>query len=140
MPGALAQGQNPVPSVAILQGLWTGHQRAVRETLSGESPAIGRVDVLTSWQKAVGRYFAGLWNLLLRSRQARPVAVCQEARRTIHPGRERPHQALAYRTPGQVFEDEPPTRRISQRSAGLSSGLVIHHPAGDSLNLASLLS
>ena len=53
--------------------------------------------------------------------------------------RERPHQALDYRTPGQVFDEGQPVRYMSQQSAGLSPGLVIRHPAGDSLNLASLL-
>jgi len=53
--------------------------------------------------------------------------------------RERPHQALDYRTPGQVFEEGQPRTHIPQPSTGLSSGLVIQYPAGDSLNLASLL-
>jgi len=54
--------------------------------------------------------------------------------------RERPHQALGYRTPGELFVEEPTVRCVPQPSIGLSSGLVIHHPAGDSLNLAPLLS
>ncbi len=54
--------------------------------------------------------------------------------------RQRPHQALGYRTPGQVFEAEPTVKCVPQPSTGLSSCSVIHHPAGDSLNLASLLS
>ncbi len=53
--------------------------------------------------------------------------------------RERPHQALDDRTPGQVFDEGKPGRHLPQPSAGLSSGLVIQYPAGDSLNLASLL-
>ena len=54
--------------------------------------------------------------------------------------RERPHQALGYRTPGQMFEEEPTVRCVSQPSTGLSSGLALHHPAGHSLSFASLLS
>ena len=53
--------------------------------------------------------------------------------------RERPHQALDYRPPGQVFEEGQLARHIPQPSTGLSSGLVIPYPAGDSLNLASVL-
>ncbi len=34
--------------------------------------------------------------------------------------RERPHQALDYRTPGQVFDEGQPVRYMSQPSAGLS--------------------
>ena len=54
--------------------------------------------------------------------------------------RERPHQTLGYRTPGQVFEEGQPARQMRQQWTGFSSGLVLQHPAGDSLNLASLLS
>ena len=46
---------------------------------------------------------------------------------------------LGLRTPGQVFEEGQPGRHIPQPSTGLSSGLVIPYPAGDSLNLASVL-
>ncbi len=54
--------------------------------------------------------------------------------------RERPHQALGYRTPGQVFEEGRPSRWLPDRAEALSSSKVASDiPAGDSLNLAPLL-
>ncbi len=54
--------------------------------------------------------------------------------------RERPHQALGYRTPGQVFEEGRPNRWLPDRAEALSSSEVVSDiPAGDSLNLATLL-
>ena len=69
-----------------------------------------------------------------------------EARRGIKAylefyNRERPHQALGYQTPGQVFEEGRPKRWLSDRAEALSSSEVASDiPAGDSLNLASRLS
>ena len=55
--------------------------------------------------------------------------------------RERPHQALGYRTPGQVFEEEPQWRCLQDQQVVLPSGIeTLPKVAGDSLNLASLLS
>ena len=55
--------------------------------------------------------------------------------------RERPHQALGYRTPGQVFEEEQPRRCLQdQEPVLLSSSKTLPQVAEDSLNLASLLS
>jgi len=54
--------------------------------------------------------------------------------------RERPHQALGYQTPGQVFEEGRPSRCLPDRAEALSSSKVASDiPAGDSLNLAPLL-
>ena len=55
--------------------------------------------------------------------------------------RERPHQALGYRTPGQVFEEEQPRRCLqNQEPILLSSSETLPQVAEDSLNLASSLS
>ena len=55
--------------------------------------------------------------------------------------RERPHQALGYRTPGQVFEEEQPTRCLQEQEVVVPSGTeTLPQAAEDSLNLASLLS
>ena len=54
--------------------------------------------------------------------------------------RERPHQALGYRTPGQVFEEEQPTRCLQEQEVVVPSGTeTLPQAAEDSLNLASLL-
>ena len=69
-----------------------------------------------------------------------------EARRGISAyldfyNRECPHQALGYRTPGQVFQEEPQWRCLQHRTVVLLSGIESFPlVAGDSLNLASLLS
>ena len=69
-----------------------------------------------------------------------------EARRGIDAyldfyNRERPHQALGYRTPGQVYQDDQAEREVAAQEAGLPSTVVIPNPgAGDSLNLAPMLS
>ena len=53
---------------------------------------------------------------------------------------ERPHQALAYRTPGQVFQKEGSRRCLPEHPAALSSGPGLQDiPAVDSLILASSL-
>ncbi len=68
-----------------------------------------------------------------------------EARRGIEAylefyNRERPHQALGYQTPGQVFNEGRPNRYLPDRALALSSSEVVSDiPAGDSLNLAPLL-
>ncbi len=55
--------------------------------------------------------------------------------------RERPHQALGYRTPGQVFEEGLPGKCLQGREVVLpSNGETLPMVARDSLNLASLLS
>lgn len=54
---------------------------------------------------------------------------------------ERPHQALDYRTPGQVFQEEGPKRCLQEHPAALSSVAGSReNPAVDSLILASSLS
>ena len=54
--------------------------------------------------------------------------------------RERPHQALGYRTPGQVFDEEQPRKCLqNQQMVLLSSIETLPQVAEDSLNLASLL-
>ncbi len=55
--------------------------------------------------------------------------------------RERPHQALGYRTPRQVFEEGLPGKCLQDREVVLpSNGETLPMVARDSLNLASLLS
>ncbi len=55
--------------------------------------------------------------------------------------RERPHQALDYRTPGQGFEEGLSGKRLQGREVVLpSNGETLPMVARDSLNLASLLS
>ena len=55
--------------------------------------------------------------------------------------RERPHQALGYRTPGQVFEEEPSRRCLQDQNVALpSAGETLPMVAEDSLNLVPLLS
>lgn len=54
---------------------------------------------------------------------------------------ERPHQALGYRTPGQVFMEESPARRLLEHAVALSSMAGTRDfPAVDSLILATSLS
>ena len=55
--------------------------------------------------------------------------------------RERPHQALGYRTPGQVFEEGLQNRCLQEQEVVLLSGIdTFPQIAVDSLNLASSLS
>ena len=54
--------------------------------------------------------------------------------------RERPHQALGYRTPGQVFDEEQPRKCLQNQQMVLLSGIdTLPQVAEDSLNWASLL-
>ena len=54
---------------------------------------------------------------------------------------ERPHQALGYRTPGQVFQEEGTARCLLEHAGALSAGAGSRDtPAVDSLILASSLS
>ena len=53
--------------------------------------------------------------------------------------RERPHQALGYRTPGQVFNEEQPRRCLPNQEMVLSGIETLPQVAEDSLNLTSLL-
>jgi putative transposase len=54
---------------------------------------------------------------------------------------ERPHQALGYRTPGEVFEEGLQYRRLQEQEVALSSGVdTFPQVAADSLILASSLS
>ena len=54
--------------------------------------------------------------------------------------RERPHQALGYRTPGQVFDEEQPRKCLPNQQMVLLSGIeTLPQVAEDSLNLASSL-
>ena len=55
--------------------------------------------------------------------------------------RERPHQALGYRTPGQVFEEERQWRCLQEQKVAVGSVIeTLPQVAEDSLNLTSLLS
>ena len=55
--------------------------------------------------------------------------------------RERPHQALGYRTPGQVFDEGLQGKCLQTRAVVLlSNSETLPQPAADSLNLAPLLS
>ena len=55
--------------------------------------------------------------------------------------RERPHQALGYLKPAQVFEEEPPGNCLQCRERALpSSSQILPMVAEDSLNLVPLLS
>jgi putative transposase len=53
---------------------------------------------------------------------------------------ERPHQALGYRTPGEVFQEGREGRSGQDQKVVLPSGVDTFPPAADSLNLASSLS
>ena len=54
--------------------------------------------------------------------------------------RERPHQALGYRTPGQVFDEEQPRKCLQVQQMAVPSGIeTLPQVAEDSLNLASML-
>ena len=54
--------------------------------------------------------------------------------------RERPHQALGYHTPGQVFDEEQPRKCIQNQKMVLLSGAEpLPRVAEDFLNLASVL-
>ena len=54
--------------------------------------------------------------------------------------RERPHQALGYRTPGEVFNEELPRRCLHEEEVEVPFGIeTFPQAAEDSLNLASLL-
>ena len=55
--------------------------------------------------------------------------------------RQRPHQALGYRTPAEVYQHGQEERGAAAEEAGLPSGLVKPSAGvGDSLNLALVLS
>ena len=55
--------------------------------------------------------------------------------------RQRPHQALGYRTPAEVYDNGPEKKKVAAQEVGLPSGLVKPSiGAGDSLNLALELS
>ena len=55
--------------------------------------------------------------------------------------RQRPHQALGYRTPAEVYENGQEEKKVAAPEARLLSGLVKPSVgAGDSLNLALRLS
>jgi putative transposase len=55
--------------------------------------------------------------------------------------RQRPHQALGYRTPAEVYQHDQEEKQVAAEEAGLPSGLVKPSVgAGDSLNLALRLS
>ena len=55
--------------------------------------------------------------------------------------RQRPHQALGYRTPAQVYQNGQEGKKVAAPEVGLTSGVVKPSVgAGDSLNLALGLS
>ena len=55
--------------------------------------------------------------------------------------RQRPHQALGYRTPAEVYQNGQDEKGVAAQEVGLPSGLVkTRVGAGDSLNLALGLS
>ena len=55
--------------------------------------------------------------------------------------RQRPHQALGYRTPAEVYDNGPEKKKVAAQEVGLPSGLVKPSVGvGDSLNLALELS
>ena len=54
--------------------------------------------------------------------------------------RERPHQALGYQTPGQVFDEERQLRHLPEPEVAVPSVIeTLPQVAEHSLNLASLL-
>ena len=54
---------------------------------------------------------------------------------------QRPHQALGYRTPAEVYQDDQEGWEVATQEAGLPSTVLIPSArAGDSLNLALRLS
>ena len=55
--------------------------------------------------------------------------------------RQRPHQALGYRTPAQVYQNGQEGKKVAAQEVGLPSGVVKPNVGvGDSLNLALGLS
>ncbi len=55
--------------------------------------------------------------------------------------RQRPHQALGYRTPAEVYQNGEEEKKVAAQEIGLPSGLVKPSVGvGDSLNLALRLS
>ena len=55
--------------------------------------------------------------------------------------RQRPHQALGYRTPAEVYQNGQEGKKVAGQEVGLPSGVVKHSVgAGDSLNLVLRLS
>ena len=107
------------------------------------------VKVSMGWQ---GRYLdnifvEGLWrSVKYEEVYLKAYRNGSEARRGIDAyldlyNRERPHQALGYRTPAQVFAEGRPLRCLPEQASTLSSREVVSDfPAGVSLNLASSLS
>ncbi len=54
---------------------------------------------------------------------------------------QRPHQALGYRTPAEVYQGDQKAKEVATQEAGLPSEVELPNPwAGDSLNLALRLS
>ena len=55
--------------------------------------------------------------------------------------RQRPHQALGYRTPAEVYQNGQEGKKVAAQEAGLPSEVMMPSArAGDSLNLALSLS
>ena len=70
-----------------------------------------------------------------------PLVSLMEARERAHANRQRPHQALGYRTPAEVYQHGQEERGAAAEEAGLPWGLVKPSAGvGDSLNLALVLS
>ena len=105
----------------------------------------------SAWMVRVGTWTTSSWSGLWRSIKYEEVYLkayqtVAEARTGINAylefyNRQRPHQALGYRTPAEVYQHGQEERGAAAEEAGLPSGLVKPSAGvGDSLNLALVLS
>ena len=87
-----------------------------------------------------------LWRIKYEEVYLKAYQTVAEARTGINAylefyNRQRPHQALGYRTPAEVYQHGQEERGAAAEEAGLPSGLVKPSAGvGDSLNLALVLS
>ena len=103
----------------------------------------------SAWMVRVGTWTTSSWSgseHQVRGGVSESYQTVAEARTGINAylefyNRQRPHQALGYRTPAEVYQHGQEERGAAAEEAGLPSGLVKPSAGvGDSLNLALVLS